>query len=116
MHIFPYSRRPGTPAAAMPDQVPNAVKEARAHRAAAVAARLQEAYLSDWVGQTLPVLLEEARGGLWQGHAPNYAEVCAPGEGNLHNVLVQIRAERVEDGRLIGRIVPDGTGAVPPMV
>ena len=116
MHIFPYSRRPGTPAAAMPDQVPNAVKEARAHRAAAVAARLQEAYLSDWVGQTLPVLLEEARGGLWQGHAPNYAEVCAPGEGNLHNVLVHIRAERVEDGRLIGRIVPDGTGAVPPMV
>ena len=41
MHVFPYSKRPGTPAANMPGQVPNAVKEERAHRAAGVAARME---------------------------------------------------------------------------
>ena len=45
MHIFPYSRRAGTPAAAMPGQVPNVVKEERAHRAGELARRLEEAYL-----------------------------------------------------------------------
>ena len=70
MHIFPYSRRAGTPAAAMPGQVPNVVKEERAHRAGELAPRLEEASLEQWVGETLPVLFEEERDGLWRGHAP----------------------------------------------
>ncbi len=90
MHIFPYSKRPGTPAAAAPDQVPNAEKESRARRAAAVAARLQQNYLSSFAGETLSVLLEEKKDGLWRGHAPNYVEVCTDTEGDWHNVLVPI--------------------------
>ncbi len=72
MHIFPYSRRPGTPAAAMPGQVPNAEKEERAHRAAAAAAEMERAYLEQWVGETLPVLFEEERDGLWRGYTTRY--------------------------------------------
>ncbi len=95
MHIFPYSRRTGTPAAQMAEQVPNAVKEERAHRAAALAQRLEQAYLDCWVGSTLPVLFEEEKDGLWRGHAPNYVEVLAAGE-QLHNVEreVEITARR----------------------
>ncbi|MEA4934941.1 MAG: tRNA (N(6)-L-threonylcarbamoyladenosine(37)-C(2))-methylthiotransferase MtaB, partial [Lawsonibacter sp.] len=70
MHIFPYSRRPGTPADKMPGQVLNTVKEDRAHRAAEVAAQMEQAYLQRWVGQTIPVLFEESRDGLWRGHTP----------------------------------------------
>ena len=103
MHIFPYSRRPGTPAAAMEGQVPKAVQEERAHRAAALAGEMERAYLESLVGQLLPVLFEEERGGLWQGHAPNYAAVRAQGE-NLHNCLRGVRITAVEGDALVGEI------------
>ncbi len=105
MHVFPYSRRPGTPAASMPDQVPKEVREDRARRAIAAAAEMERAWLSAQAGSVLPVLFEEEKGGLWRGHAPNYAEVRAPGE-DLHNRLRQVLIEGAEDGALTGRIVP----------
>ncbi len=105
MHVFPYSRRPGTPADAMPDQVPKEVKEDRARRAIAVAAGMEHEWLTAQIGTTLPVLFEEEKGGLWRGHAPNYAEVRAPGE-DLHNQLRRVLIEGAEGGALTGRIVP----------
>ena len=104
MHIFPYSRRPGTPAAAMPGQIPNAVKQARAHRAAQLADRLQAGYLAQWVGQVLPVLFEEEKAGLWRGYAPNYAEVTVPGAG-LHNQIRPVRVTAARRGRLLGELL-----------
>lgn len=106
MHIFPYSRRTGTPAAGMPDQVPKGEKEARARRAAAVAAELEGAWLASWVGETLPVLFEEEKGGLWRGHAPNYTEVLAPGTA-LHNVEQRVRITGVEGTALVGERVEE---------
>ena len=103
MHIFPYSRRSGTPAAAMPDQVPNAVKEDRAHRAGAVAREMHLAWLESWVGETLPVLFEEEKGGLWRGHAPNYTEVFVTGDG-LHNVIRDVMITEVYQDSLKGRV------------
>ncbi len=103
MHIFPYSRRTGTPAAAMPDQVPNAVKEERAHRAGEVARQMHRTWLESWVGQTLPVLFEEEKDGLWRGHAPNYTEVFATGEG-LHNVIKDVEIVEVFQDGLKGRV------------
>lgn len=72
-HVFPYSPRPGTPAARMP-QVPRDVVKARAAdlRARAAARRLN--WLETLVGETLPVLAE--RDGT--GYAPNYARVALP--------------------------------------
>ena len=58
MHIFPYSKRPGTPAAAMKDQILNAEKEVRAHRAGAVAAEMEKTYLEQFVGEEVEVLFE----------------------------------------------------------
>ena len=101
MHIFPYSRRKGTPAAAMEGQVPRAEKERRAHRAAAVAAELERAYLERQVGKVLPVLFEDEKDGLWRGHAPNYVLVCAEGE-NLHNQLRDVKVTAVEGAALRG--------------
>lgn len=105
MHIFPYSKRPGTPAAKMPGQVLKAVKEDRAHRAAAVAARMERTYLDQWVGETVPVLFEEEREGLWRGHTTRYTEVMAPSGENLHNRLRSVRVEGVEGGSLRGILV-----------
>jgi len=103
MHIFPYSRRTGTPAAAMDGQIRNDEKERRAHRAAEVADRMEQAYLNSLVGTTLPVLFEEEKKGLWQGHAPNYVAVRAEGQ-NLHNELRDVRITGVEGPALLGEL------------
>ena len=104
MHIFPYSRRTGTPAADLPGQVPRGVKEERARRAAALATRLERAYLASWVGQALPVLFEEEKEGLWRGHAPNYVQVRAQGAG-LHNRVRQVRITGVGEDCLEGELL-----------
>ena len=98
VHIFPYSRREGTPAAKMPNQVPKAVKEARASRAAAVAAELEDAFHTSLIGTEQPVLFEQPENGFYAGHAPNYAKVyTAPGE--LHNAVRRVRiTELCRDG------------------
>ena len=105
MHIFPYSRRSGTPAAAMAGQCSNAVKEERAHRAGEVARGLRQAWLESWVGQTLPVLFEEEKDGLWRGHAPNYTEVFVSGQG-LHNVIQDVKITGLHGEGLLGELVP----------
>ena len=91
MHIFPYSRRPGTPADKMPGQLGNAVKEERSRRAMAVAAEMAAAYREKLVGTVQEVLFEETEGGYYTGHAPNYVKVYAQGD-DLHN---QIRAVKI---------------------
>ena len=102
MHIFPYSIRPGTPAAKM-TQVPKSVKEERARRGAAVAAEMRQAYLEGCVGQVYPVLFEQPRDGKFFGHAPNYMEVLAEGE-NLHNQVRRVRITGTDGQVLFGTI------------
>ena len=105
IHVFPYSIRPGTRAAAM-EQVPKSVKEARAARAGQVAAELHEKYLRSCMGQIFPVLFEQAgEDGCFVGHAPNYMEVAAAGE-NLHNCLRSVRITGVDGSVLKGEILP----------
>ena len=86
MHIFPYSRRPGTPADKMPGQHNNATKETRSRAAIALAEEMSRAYRESFVGRTLEVLFEEREGEFYTGHAPNYIKVYARGE-NLHNEI-----------------------------
>ena len=105
MHIFPYSKRPGTPAAKLPGQVLNAVKEERAHRAAQIARTMQDAYLDRWVGETVPVLFEEEREGLWRGHTTRYCEVEVQSVQPLHNQLRQVQITGHAGGALQGVLV-----------
>ena len=98
MHIFPYSRRPGTPADKMPGQHNNATKEARSRAALAVAEEMSTAYRQALVGKQLEVLFEEKDGDFFTGHAPNYVKVYAEGE-NLHNEIRTVTVTEVwKDG------------------
>ena len=108
MHIFPYSVRPGTPAAKM-RQNPKAVKEERAHRAAAVAAEMHRAYLEGCVGRVYPVLFEQPKNGRFSGHAPNYMEVLADGE-NLHNIVQNVQIIGIDGDALLGELLEEGDG------
>ena len=91
VHIFPYSRRQGTPAAKMPDQVPKAVKEERASRAAAAAAELEDAFHNALIGTVQEVLFEQPEDGLYAGHAPNYSKVYVQTDEELRNQTRRVR-------------------------
>ena len=98
MHIFPYSRRPGTPADKMPGQHPNAVKEERSRRAIAVAEEMNRAYRQRMVGTEQQVLFEEQQDGLFVGHAPNYMKIYMAGK-DLHNQIRRVSVEKIyQDG------------------
>lgn len=103
MHIFPYSRRPGTPADKMPGQLGNAVKEQRSREAIAVAEEMSRAYREKLAGTVLEVLFEEQDGAYYTGHAPNYVKVYAPGE-NLHNEIRQVFIKEVFQDGVLGEI------------
>ena len=100
MHIFPYSVRPGTKAAAMA-QVDMSVREERAARAAAVAERMHQGYLARCVGKIFPVLFEQDRGEGSVGHAPNYMPVTVGMKG-LHNTVQNVRITAVDGDGLRG--------------
>ena len=106
MHIFPYSVRPGTPAAKMV-QNPKAVKEERARRASAVAEKMHREYLDGCVGKVYPVLFEQAKGELFSGHAPNYMEVLVQGCEELHNAVKSVRITRTDGQTLYGQIMEE---------
>lgn len=104
MHIFPYSRRPGTPADKMPGQLGNAVKEERSRRAIAVAEEMSRAYREALTGSIQQVLFEERDGAFYTGHAPNYVKVYAPGE-NLHNEIRNVKVTGLYADGVTGEIV-----------
>lgn len=91
VHVFPYSVREGTKAAAMPGQLDQQTKTARAERAKQVAKTLSAAYRKQFVGRTLYALPEHPTGGLWAAHGrygfPVYIEDKA--EKN-HPVTVKV--------------------------
>ena len=103
MHIFPYSRRPGTPADKMPGQHNNAPKEARSKAAIAVAEEMSREYRESLIGTNLEVLFEEQDGEYFTGHAPNYVKVYAKGE-NLHNEVRNVTVTAVYQDGVMGEI------------
>ena len=106
MHIFPYSRRPGTPADKMPGQLGNAVKEERSKKAIAVAAQMSKAYREAMVGTRQEVLFEEESGKYYTGHTPNYVKVYAKGE-NLHNTVCTVEIMGIYQDGLLGKLIMD---------
>ena len=98
MHIFPYSRRPGTPADRLPGQHGNGVKEARSKAAIRVAEEMSAAYRQGLVGKEMSVLFEEPEGEFFTGHGPNYVKVYYAGAG-LHNQIKTVTVTEIwKDG------------------
>ena len=104
MHIFPYSKREGTKAAAMLCQIEKSVKTARAHAAAAVAEEMKRDYLAGCEGSRQEVLFESREGDWAVGHAPNYTQVRVKCPEDLHGVIRTVRITGSGDDWLIGEI------------
>ena len=87
VHIFPYSIRPGTPAAKMENQLEKCEKERRAVIMSAAADEIRKNFLESQVGKTLEVLAEEYHEGYVQGFTANYTPVRIACEENLHGII-----------------------------
>lgn len=91
IHVFPFSPRAGTEAAAMPGQVPEAVKKARAAELIALGGELERVFVQSLIGTRQRVLFEErGEGGLCEGYTENYVRVAAPGApGETREVIIR---------------------------
>ena len=93
MHIFPYSKRKGTPAAARQDQIPEPVKKQRAEKLAELDRQMQQAYFAQNIGKRHTVLVEQPIGttGLVEGLTENYIRVEFQGEPDLCGKMTDIK-------------------------
>lgn len=106
LHVFPFSPRPGTPAARLPDQVPVAVRRERAHRMREVGKRLAETYQQQFVGREMGVLWEHRRDdGLWYGLTDNYLRVVTSFGERLTGRIVRTRLVALHSGLFVGEVV-----------
>ena len=104
LHVFPYSRRPGTPADKLPGQLTQAVKSRLAHEAKQVSLETGRAFLEASVGQILPVLFESPEGEGSVGHSDTYLRVRVPEQG-LRGQLRNVRILATEEDGLVGETV-----------
>ena len=104
MHTFPYSRRPGTPADKMPDQITHAVKERRAREAREIGEEMKRDFLNASVGQVLPVLFETEEDGYVTGHSDTYVLVRAQGT-QLRGQTLNVKITGVDGDELSGEII-----------
>jgi threonylcarbamoyladenosine tRNA methylthiotransferase MtaB len=96
LHVFPYSKRTGTPAARMEDQVDEAVKNERVHRLIHLSNHLKLAYAEQYVGEVLEVIperryKEDPESGLYTGYTDNYMQVAFPANDEMIGKVCKVK-------------------------
>lgn len=104
VHVFPYSKRAGTKAAAMPGQVDKAEKARRAKRMTEACAGPRQAFLHSMIGQTHPILFEEGVDGIYSGFAPNYACVHIASPSDIRGKILDVTITGADNEHCSGRI------------
>jgi threonylcarbamoyladenosine tRNA methylthiotransferase MtaB len=103
LHIFPYSARPQTPAAASPQQVNGRVAHERAQEIRTLLAPKRQTFLRAQVGRKLSALtLDESQGGERVALSSNYLKIVLPGSNPPPNTLTDFQIGRVHQGLLFG--------------
>lgn len=109
IHAFPYSKRAGTPAAVMKDQVPEEIKKRCVHALNDISNETCHTLLSEALTTrtSLSVLFEtyHPETGLYHGHTPDFMEVAAPADRDLRGCEVSVTPLEVRDGHLIARLI-----------
>lgn len=109
IHVFPYSQRSGTAAFKMPHQVTDSVKKQRVRRLIELANQMSAAYRAHFIGQTVEVLWESRREGVWEGHTDTYIRVRTESVADLSNQLANARLLEERDGFLWAQVPEEVT-------
>lgn len=96
LHVFPYSKRTGTPAARMEDQVDEDIKNDRVHRLISLSDQLAKEYASRFENEVLEVIPEDRYkvnpdSGLYEGYTDNYLKVVFPGTEAMIGKIVKVK-------------------------
>lgn len=103
MHIFKYSKRDGTVAAKMQNQVDGNIAEERSKKFIELSNKNELMYNQSYIGEEVEVLFEEKQGNFWLGHTTNYMVVKVKSEENLENKILKMKIEEVENEGLIAK-------------
>jgi threonylcarbamoyladenosine tRNA methylthiotransferase MtaB len=115
LHVFPYSKRTGTPAARMEDQIDEEVKNERVHRLISLSDQLAKEYASQFEGEVLEVIpeeeyKEEPNSGLYVGYTDNYMKVVFPATEDMIGKIVRVKIEKAgypyNEGKFV-RVIED---------
>ena len=105
MHVFKYSPRIGTKAAAMNDQINPKVKEERSKRIIELSNINEIKYIEQFIGKTVKVLFEKIDGNYIWGHTTNYIKVAVNKDDILKNKICNVKINKRENNELIGMIM-----------
>lgn len=99
LHVFPYSKRTGTPAARMEDQVNEEIKNERVHRLITLSDQLAKEYASQFEDEVLEVIPEDRfkddpEGGLLEGYSDNYLKIVFPGNEDMIGKIVKVKLSK----------------------
>ncbi|MDD5337985.1 MAG: tRNA (N(6)-L-threonylcarbamoyladenosine(37)-C(2))-methylthiotransferase MtaB [Dehalococcoidales bacterium] len=104
IHVFPFSPRPGTAAATMPNPLPDSVKKERSNQMLALSMQSVIAFHERFIGKTLDVLWEQQSGGFWSGLTGNYVKVYVKSSKTLANRITPVRLVKLYRDGILGNI------------
>ena len=104
IHVFPYSRRLGTKADLMKEQVDEYLKKERVERLIALSNKMEHNYLETFISKDVEVLIETSINHLSIGHTGNYLKVEIK-DNILSNTMVIVRIREIKDNYLIGEVL-----------
>ena len=102
IHVFKYSRRNGTKAASMPNQVPPEIQEERSKKIIKLSKEIQDEYNKSYIGKTVKVLVEEKTEGYFKGHTDNYLYVNIKSDDDIENKMADVLIESKKNENLYG--------------
>lgn len=104
MHIFKYSRRKGTPAYSMKNQIDGNIKEKRSQKLIELSNKNEEEFLRKYIGRKVEVLFEQPEGTSLKGHTSNYM-IVKTNDKVYENELKEILIEKIDKLELVGKIL-----------
>ena len=104
-HIFPYSRRSGTVAAALKSQVTNEEKKQRAKEMTEICLSNEKKFISSMAGKILPVLFETPEKDIFSGYTDNYIRVCVKTSEDLIGQIKNVKITKAFDDYCIGELI-----------
>jgi threonylcarbamoyladenosine tRNA methylthiotransferase MtaB len=105
IHVFPFSPRPATAAAAMPRQVPAALKKERSQQMLTLAKESARSFQQQFVGKNMDVLWEQQSGGVWSGLTGNYIKAYTRSADVLTNRIMTVQLVKLYRDGIWGEVI-----------
>ena len=107
IHVFPFSKRTGTPAAMYPNQITNEEKKKRVHRVQELEKKISKEFRCEFLNKIVHVLAENKKEEYFEGFSDEYIRVTIKGENVKRGHLYSVIVEEVTDEGLIGRVIEE---------